>query len=79
MYALRLQVQERMTQQISNALLTLVRPKGVGVIVEASHMCSVMRGVKKREASMVTSSMLGEFRSNPSTREEFLSHVRERR
>ena len=76
MFARRLQVQERMTQQIANTLLTLVRPKGVGVVIEASHMCSVMRGVRKQEASMVTSAMLGLFRSNPSTREEFLSHVR---
>jgi GTP cyclohydrolase I len=78
MFARRLQVQERMTQQVANTILTLVRPKGVGVIVEASHMCSVMRGVRKEDASMVTSAMLGAFRTSPSTREEFLSHVRGR-
>jgi GTP cyclohydrolase I len=61
MYARRLQVQERMTQQIAEALNDLLKPRGVAVIVEGSHMCAMMRGVKKAEASMVTSAALGAF------------------
>jgi GTP cyclohydrolase I len=75
MYARRLQVQERMTKQIAETISTLVEPRGVGVVVKASHMCSVMRGVRKQNSEMLTSSMLGEFRTNRSTREEFLSHI----
>ncbi len=77
-FARRLQVQERLTQQVAHAISTLVRPKGVGVVIEASHMCSVIRGVRKQDASMVTSSMLGLFRTDPATRNEFLSIVRSR-
>ncbi len=77
-FARRLQVQERLTQQVAHAISTLVRPKGVGVVIEASHMCSVMRGVRKQDAAMVTSSMLGVFRTDPATRNEFLSIVRSR-
>lgn len=76
MYARRLQVQERMTKQIAETISTLVEPRGVGVVVSASHMCSVMRGVRKQNAEMRTSSMLGEFRTNRSTRQEFLFHLR---
>ena len=76
MFARRLQVQERMTQQIANILQSLVAPRGVGVVVEATHMCTVMRGVKKHHARLTTSAMVGQFMENQSTREEFMSHVR---
>lgn len=75
MFARRLQVQERMTHQIAQFLDELVKPRGVAVVVEASHLCAAMRGVKKHHARMTTSSMLGEFRENPSTREEFMMHL----
>lgn len=78
MYAKRLQVQERMTQQIAGAIDELVLPKGVGVVVEAHHLCAAMRGVRKQGAVMTTSSVRGLFRDNPSTREEFMSHLRSR-
>ncbi len=71
MYARRLQVQERMTRQIGNFLNAVLAPHGVAVVVEGTHMCAVMRGVKKHEASMTTSSMLGTFRDNPAARSEF--------
>ena len=76
MFARRLQVQERMTQQIADFLQSLVAPRGVGVVVEATHMCTVMRGVKKHHARLTTSAMIGQFMENQSTREEFMSHVR---
>ena len=76
MFARRLQVQERMTQQIADFLQSLVTPRGVGVVVEATHMCTVMRGVKKHHARLTTSAMIGQFMENQSTREEFMSHVR---
>lgn len=79
MYARRLQVQERMTKQIAETIASLVQPRGVAVVVRGSHMCSVMRGVRKQDSEMLTSAMLGEFRVNPATREEFLSHVRDSR
>lgn len=75
MFARRLQVQERMTRQIALLLDEVLHPQGVGVVVEGVHMCSMMRGVKKANASMVTSSMLGSFRENPKTRSEFMQHV----
>ncbi|MBI2966038.1 MAG: GTP cyclohydrolase I FolE [Chloroflexi bacterium] len=75
-YARRLQVQERMTQQIANILDELVKPQGVGVVVEGIHLCATMRGVKKPSAKMVTSSVLGRFRADPRTREEFMAHLR---
>ncbi len=71
MYARRLQVQERMTRQIADFLSSVLTPHGVAVVVEGMHFCSVMRGVKKHEASMTTSSMLGTFRENPAARSEF--------
>lgn len=74
-YARRLQVQERMTEQIAKTIQDVLQPRGVGVVVEAKHMCMVMRGVQKQNSSMVTSSMLGEFRSNVQTRQEFLKLV----
>ncbi len=76
MFARRLQVQERMTQQIARFFDELVAPRGVGVVVEGNHMCTVMRGVRKQNALMVTSAVLGSFRSDPATREEFAGHVR---
>ena len=71
MYARRLQVQERMTQEIAQLLMEVLKPQGVGVVVEGAHMCSMMRGVKKEQARMVTSAMLGIFKSNSKTRNEF--------
>ena len=68
--------QERMTQQIANFLQDLIKPRGVAVVVEATHLCAAMRGVKKHHTRMVTSAMLGDFRSNPSTRDEFMMHLR---
>ncbi|MDR0304819.1 MAG: GTP cyclohydrolase I FolE [Chitinispirillales bacterium] len=74
-FARRLQVQERLTQQIAEAIMKPVNADGVGVIIEAKHMCMMMRGVEKQDSVMTTSSMLGSFRSDPKTREEFLNLV----
>lgn len=74
-FARRLQVQERMTQEIAQTLMDVLQPRGVGVIVEARHFCMMMRGVEKQHSSTATSSMLGDFR-NKETRSEFLSLVR---
>ena len=73
MYARRLQIQENLTKQIAEALQQVTGALGVGVVIEAQHMCMMMRGVEKQSATMKTSMMLGAFRSNPSTRNEFLS------
>jgi GTP cyclohydrolase I len=75
MFARRLQVQERMTQQIADFLQQTLQPQGVAVVVEGQHMCAAMRGVKKANARMTTSAMLGSFKHNPQTRAEFLDHV----
>jgi len=75
-YSRRLQVQERLTKQIAEAVLKAIEPRGVAVVCEAAHMCMVMRGVQKINSKTVTSSMLGEFRENNKTREEFLAFVR---
>ncbi|MDX9992234.1 MAG: GTP cyclohydrolase I FolE [Anaerolineales bacterium] len=75
MYARRLQVQERMTRQIADFLRDLLKPQGVAVVVEAMHLCSMMRGVKKHDARMTTSAMHGAFRSNLATRQEFLDNI----
>ncbi|MDP9250358.1 MAG: GTP cyclohydrolase I FolE [Chloroflexota bacterium] len=75
MYAHRLQVQERMTQQVAGFLMEHLDPKGVGCVIEATHLCTVMRGVKKHGATMVTSSMLGTFRRDARTRSEFLTFI----
>ncbi|TDN59269.1 GTP cyclohydrolase I FolE [Paraburkholderia sp. BL10I2N1] len=74
-YAKRLQIQEKMTVQIADALNTVLQPKGVGVILEAAHQCMSTRGVHKPGTSLVTSRMLGAFRDDPSTRREFLSII----
>ncbi len=78
MFARRLQVQERMTQQVATFMDDLISPQGVGVVVEGSHLCTAMRGVQKAETRMVTSAVKGVFRTNSSTREEFMAHVRHR-
>ena len=75
MFARRLQVQERMTKQIAEFIQEVLHPQGVAVVVEGAHMCSMMRGVKKPNASMTTSAMLGCFRENPKTRTEFMGHI----
>jgi GTP cyclohydrolase I len=75
MYARRLQVQERMTRQIADLLRDLLQPQGVAVVVEAMHLCSMMRGVKKHDARMTTSAMHGAFRANLATRQEFLDSI----
>jgi GTP cyclohydrolase I len=74
-YARRLQVQEKMNAQIANTIQKVLEPKGVAVVIEATHQCMTTRGVHKTGVSMVTSSMLGEFRKNPLTRREFLSVI----
>jgi GTP cyclohydrolase IA len=75
-FARRLQVQERMTQQIAVALESVLRPKGVGVVAHAAHLCMMMRGVQKQNSAAMTSCLLGVFRSDPKTRNEFLGLVR---
>jgi GTP cyclohydrolase IA len=75
MYARRLQVQERMTRQVADFLRDLLKPQGVAVVVEAMHLCSMMRGVKKHDARMTTSAMHGAFRANLATRQEFLANI----
>ncbi len=75
MFARRLQVQERMTNQIAEFLMELLQPRGVAVVVDGLHLCANMRGVKKHDARMITSAMLGTFRTNLATREEFLDNI----
>jgi GTP cyclohydrolase IA len=75
LFARRLQVQERMTRQIADVIRDLLHPQGVGVVVEALHLCMSMRGVQKHNARMTTSAMHGAFRANPATRQEFLENI----
>ena len=75
MFARRLQVQERMTQQIAEFLEETLHPKGVAVVAEGLHMCAAMRGVKKANARMTTSAMLGTFKDGEVTRAEFFAHI----
>jgi GTP cyclohydrolase I len=74
-YARRLQVQERLTTEIATAINDILEPKGVGVVMEARHLCMMMRGVEKQESAAVTSCMLGRFRTDARTRGEFLSLI----
>lgn len=76
MYARRLQVQERLTKEIAEALETALHPKGVAVVMEGMHMCMMMRGVQKQNASMITSHVMGEFRDDRRTRQEFMALVK---
>lgn len=76
MFARRLQVQERMTVEIADFIVEAINPGGVAVVAEGVHMCSVMRGVRKENASMVTSAMRGDFRTDPKTRGEFLGFIK---
>jgi GTP cyclohydrolase I len=73
MFARRLQLQERLTQQVAEAIAEVISPRGVGVLCEAQHFCMMMRGVEKQHSGAVTSTMLGSFRTNKSTRDEFLA------
>jgi GTP cyclohydrolase I len=79
MFARRLQIQERMTSEIAETIQEKIAPQGVGVIIEARHLCMQMRGVEKQHGQAVTSAMLGEFRTNKQTRDEFLALVRNRK
>jgi GTP cyclohydrolase I len=79
MFARRLQVQERMTVSIAETLEELLEPKGVAVVVEAMHLCMMMRGVRQQNASAITSSIRGEFETDPKTRSEFMELLRQRR
>ncbi|MDB5987137.1 MAG: folE [Nevskia sp.] len=76
MFARRLQIQENLTQQIGNCILEVTGAVGVGVVVEAKHLCAMMRGVQKQSSSMTTSMMLGRFRDDPRTRQEFLTLIK---
>ena len=75
LYAKRLQIQEKLTSQVANAIQDVLRPRGVAVVVDATHQCMTTRGIRKSGVSMVTSRMLGAFRNNESTRREFLSMI----
>lgn len=75
MYSRRLQIQERLTQQIAQKIMDTINPQGVGVIIEAHHLCMMMRGVQKQNSAMSTSAVLGSFRSSAATRAEFLTLI----
>jgi GTP cyclohydrolase I len=75
-FARRLQVQERLTEEIAAAIEEVLEPRGVGVVIEAAHLCMMMRGVEKQSSKTITSALRGIFRSDPRTREEFLSLAR---
>jgi GTP cyclohydrolase I len=75
MFSRRVQIQERLTNQIAQAIQNCVNPLGVGVVIEARHLCMVMRGVEKQNSETITSAMLGAFRDNQQTREEFLALI----
>src|SRR5450432_1043659 len=78
MFSRRLQIQERMTTEIAETIQRVIEPQGVGVVIEARHLCMMMRGVEKQHSAAVTSSMLGCFRQEEETRSEFLSLIRQR-
>ena len=75
-FARRLQVQERLTEQVASALMEVLEPQGVGVVIEAAHLCMMMRGVEKQSSKTITSAVRGIFRTDPRTRDEFLSLAR---
>ena len=75
MFARRLQIQERLTHQVARTLMDQLNPEGVGVVIEAKHLCMMMRGVEKQNSSMVTSAMLGSFHNSAATRNEFLKLI----
>jgi len=75
LFARRLQIQERLTNEVANSIMDTLAPEGVGVVIEAQHLCMMMRGVEKQNSCMVTSAMLGSFRNEPSTRNEFLQLI----
>lgn len=75
LFARRLQIQERLTNQVASSIMDTIAPEGVGVVIEAQHLCMMMRGVEKQNSCMVTSAMLGSFRREPSTRNEFLKLI----
>lgn len=75
MFSRRLQIQEKMTRQIADFIETLLQPRGVAVVMEAVHLCGMIRGVRKHDARMTTSSMLGAFRTSQATRMEFLDNI----
>lgn len=77
-YARRLQVQERLTDEIAQALTDVLKPRGVGVVIEAAHLCMMMRGVQKQNSTTVTSAVRGTFRDDPKTRDEFLRLIQAR-
>ena len=79
MFARRLQIQERLCQQIAQAIFSTIHPQGVGVVMEAQHLCMLMRGVQKQNSIMTTSTMLGSFRKEQATRMEFLNLIQNRR
>ncbi len=79
LFARRLQIQERLTTQVATSIMNTVAPEGVGVVIEAQHLCMMMRGVEKQNSLMKTSAMLGTFRSSQKTRDEFLSLLQLRR
>ena len=78
MFSRRLQVQERLTTQIAQTLQDVLQPRGVAVVIEAVHLCMVMRGVEKQNSKAVTSAMLGAFRNRPETRAEFMELIKPR-
>jgi GTP cyclohydrolase I len=75
-FARRLQVQERLTSQVADALMEVLQPLGVAVVIEAAHFCMMMRGVEKQNSKTITSAMRGDFYSDPTTRKEFLDLIR---
>jgi GTP cyclohydrolase I len=75
LFARRLQIQERLTNQVAGSIMDTILPEGVGVVIEAQHLCMMMRGIEKQNSCMVTSAMLGTFRSESSTRNEFLKLI----
>jgi GTP cyclohydrolase I len=78
MYSRRLQVQERLTTEVAGALDRVLRPRGVAVVMEAQHLCMLMRGIQKQNSYAISSAMVGEFESDPKTRAEFMQLIRHR-